>query len=166
MLTQKFSPKAGTQRPCPLAVQFYLFCALPFPSAAQGLRRPDFGIPSTKCYCQSPKILVSSRSREGTHHGRPGLPTCAPRRRRASVRSCKSCSAHILSTCALPKLRPAFNGTKVTLRSVFGSLATGDTPEAILHDPSLTREDIQAAIAFTADEDCPYQPFCEQSEAQ
>ena len=54
---------------------------------------------------------------------------------------------------------PVFRGTRVTLRTVLASLATGDTPEAILADfPSLTPQDIQAAIAFaaaSAEEDLP-----------
>jgi uncharacterized protein (DUF433 family) len=54
---------------------------------------------------------------------------------------------------------PVFKGTRVTLRTVLGSLAAGDTSEAILADfPSLTPEDIQAAIAFaaaSAEEDLP-----------
>lgn len=54
---------------------------------------------------------------------------------------------------------PVFKGTRVTLRTVLASLATGDTPETILADfPSLTPEDIQAAIVFaaaSAEEDLP-----------
>ena len=54
---------------------------------------------------------------------------------------------------------PVFKGTRVTLRTVLASLAAGDTSEAILADfPSLTPEDIQAAIAFaaaSAEEDLP-----------
>jgi uncharacterized protein (DUF433 family) len=54
---------------------------------------------------------------------------------------------------------PVFKGTRVTLGTVLGSLAAGDTSEAILADfPSLTPEDIQAAIAFaaaSAEEDLP-----------
>ncbi len=43
-----------------------------------------------------------------------------------------------------------FKGTRVTLRTVLASLADGDTAEKILADfPSLTPEDIQAAIACT-----------------
>ena len=52
-----------------------------------------------------------------------------------------------------------FKGTRVTLRTVLASLASGDSPEAILADfPSLTPEDIQAAIVFaaaSAEEDLP-----------
>ena len=52
-----------------------------------------------------------------------------------------------------------FKGTRVTLRTVLASLASGDTPEAILADfPSLKAEDVQAAIAFaaaSAEEDLP-----------
>jgi uncharacterized protein (DUF433 family) len=54
---------------------------------------------------------------------------------------------------------PVFRGTRVTLRAVLASLADGDTAEKILADfPSLTPEDIQAAIAFaaaSAEEDLP-----------
>jgi uncharacterized protein (DUF433 family) len=54
---------------------------------------------------------------------------------------------------------PVFKGTRVTLRTVLASLAGGDSPEAILADfPSLTSEDVQAAIAFaaaSAEEDLP-----------
>jgi uncharacterized protein (DUF433 family) len=54
---------------------------------------------------------------------------------------------------------PVFKGTRVTLRTVLSSLAEGDTAEKILSDfPSLTPEDIQAAIAFaaaSAEEDLP-----------
>ena len=52
-----------------------------------------------------------------------------------------------------------FKGTRVTLRTVLASLATGDTAEAILTDfPSLTLDDVRAAIAFaaaSAEEDLP-----------
>jgi uncharacterized protein (DUF433 family) len=54
---------------------------------------------------------------------------------------------------------PVFKGTRVTLRTVLASLAGGDSAEVILADfPSLTYEDIQAAIAFaaaSAEEDLP-----------
>ena len=54
---------------------------------------------------------------------------------------------------------PVFKGTRVTLPTVLASLAAGDTAEAILADfPSLSPQDIQAAIAFaaaSAEEDLP-----------
>lgn len=54
---------------------------------------------------------------------------------------------------------PVFKGTRVTLRTVLASLAEGDTPDKIIAAfPSLTEEDIQAAIAFaatSAEEDLP-----------
>ena len=54
---------------------------------------------------------------------------------------------------------PVFRGTRVTLRTVLASLATGDTTETILADfPALKAEDVQAAIAFaaaSAEEDLP-----------
>ncbi len=52
-----------------------------------------------------------------------------------------------------------FKGTRVTLRTVLASLAAGDSTEEILVDfPSLSAEDIRAAIAFaaaSAEEDLP-----------
>ena len=54
---------------------------------------------------------------------------------------------------------PVFKGTRVTLRTVLASLATGDSAQQIQADfPSLTSEDVQAAIAFaaaSAEEDLP-----------
>jgi len=44
-----------------------------------------------------------------------------------------------------------FRGTRVTLRTVLASLAAGDSIEQVLQDyPTLTKEDVQAAIAFAA----------------
>lgn len=44
-----------------------------------------------------------------------------------------------------------FRGTRVTLRTVLASLAEGATSEEILRDfPTLTEEDVRAAIAFAA----------------
>jgi uncharacterized protein (DUF433 family) len=52
-----------------------------------------------------------------------------------------------------------FKGTRVTLRTVLASLASGDSVEEILSDfPSLKAEDVRAAIAFaaaSAEEDLP-----------
>jgi len=54
---------------------------------------------------------------------------------------------------------PVFKGTRVTLRTVLASLASGDSVEEILADfPSLKAEDVRAAIAFaaaSAEEDLP-----------
>jgi len=54
---------------------------------------------------------------------------------------------------------PVFAGTRVTLRTILASLASGDSPEEILADfPSLTKDDVRAAIAFaaaSAEEDMP-----------
>jgi uncharacterized protein (DUF433 family) len=54
---------------------------------------------------------------------------------------------------------PVFKGTRVTLRTVLASLASGDSIQEILDDfPSLKAEDVQAAIAFaasSAEEDLP-----------
>lgn len=58
---------------------------------------------------------------------------------------------------------PVFRGTRVTLRTVLASLATGDPPEKILAAfPTLHPEDIRAAIAFaaaSAEEDLPVPPM-------
>jgi len=46
---------------------------------------------------------------------------------------------------------PVFKGTRVTLRTVLASLAEGATTAAILADfPTLSEEDVRAAIAFAA----------------
>jgi uncharacterized protein (DUF433 family) len=54
---------------------------------------------------------------------------------------------------------PVFKDTRVTLRTVLASLASGDTAEDILSDfPTLKAEDVHAAIAFaaaSAEEDLP-----------
>jgi len=54
---------------------------------------------------------------------------------------------------------PVVKGTRVTLRTVLASLASGDSAAEILVDfPSLKAEDVQAAIAFaaaSAEEDLP-----------
>jgi uncharacterized protein (DUF433 family) len=54
---------------------------------------------------------------------------------------------------------PVFKGTRVTLRTVLASLASGDSVEEIIADfPSLKAEDVRAAIAFaaaSAEEDLP-----------
>jgi uncharacterized protein (DUF433 family) len=46
---------------------------------------------------------------------------------------------------------PVFKGTRVTLRTVLASLAEGATTTEILADfPTLSEEDVRAAIAFAA----------------
>ena len=54
---------------------------------------------------------------------------------------------------------PVFKGTRVTLRTVLASLASGDSTQEILADfPSLTPEHVRAANAFaaaSAEEDLP-----------
>jgi uncharacterized protein (DUF433 family) len=61
-----------------------------------------------------------------------------------------------------PKLcggEPVIKGTRVTLRTVLASLAEGASVTEILADyPTLTEEDVRAAIAFaaaSAEEDLP-----------
>jgi uncharacterized protein (DUF433 family) len=66
---------------------------------------------------------------------------------------------HIIRDPKILGGEPVFKGTRVTLRTVLASLATGDTPETILAAfPSLTNDDVRAAIAFaaaSAEEDLP-----------
>ncbi len=46
---------------------------------------------------------------------------------------------------------PVFKGTRVTLRTVLASLAEGAMTSEILFDfPTLSEEDVRAAIAFAA----------------
>ncbi len=46
---------------------------------------------------------------------------------------------------------PVFKGTRVLLKTVLASLAEGDSVETLLADfPTLTTEDVRAAIAFAA----------------
>ena len=68
-------------------------------------------------------------------------------------------SARIIRDREICGGEPIFRGTRVTLKTILASLADGDSVEEILADfPSLTSEDIQAAIAFaaaSAEEDLP-----------
>jgi uncharacterized protein (DUF433 family) len=61
--------------------------------------------------------------------------------------------------------QPVFKGTRVPLRTVLDSLAEGATTDEILASfPTLTREDVAAAIAFaaaSAAEDIPVPPLPE-----
>jgi uncharacterized protein (DUF433 family) len=58
--------------------------------------------------------------------------------------------------------QPTFRGTRVLLRTVLGYLAHGESTEEILKDfPSLSQDDVRAAIAFaaaSAAEDLPAPP--------
>ncbi len=71
----------------------------------------------------------------------------------------KNYEARIIRDKGICGGEPVFKGTRVTLRTVLASLADGDTAEDILADfPSLTAEDLHAAIAFaaaSAEEDSP-----------
>ena len=47
--------------------------------------------------------------------------------------------------------QPVIRGTRVLLHTILASLADGDTIEQILQDfPTLTRENVEAVIAFAA----------------
>ena len=63
--------------------------------------------------------------------------------------------------------QPVMKGTRVTLRTVLASLAENASPQEILEDfPSLTKEHVQAAIAFaaaSAAEDLPLIPLTKVS---
>ena len=48
--------------------------------------------------------------------------------------------------------KPVIAGTRVTVESVLERLAAGESPEQIVEaNPRLTRESIQAALAFAAE---------------
>ena len=48
--------------------------------------------------------------------------------------------------------KPSIRGMRITVYDVLGYLASGMTTDEILADsPDLTREDIQACLAFAAD---------------
>ena len=69
---------------------------------------------------------------------------------------------HIIRDPLICGGEPVFKGTRVTLRTILASLATGDSTEAILQDfPTLTKHHLRAAIAFaaaSAAEDLPPRP--------
>ena len=69
-------------------------------------------------------------------------------------------SAHITRDPRISGGEPVFSGTRVPLRSVLASLADGDDEAAILSSfPTLSREHVRTAIAFTAAsavDDMPY----------
>jgi uncharacterized protein (DUF433 family) len=47
---------------------------------------------------------------------------------------------------------PCIKGTRVPVSVIVGSIADGDTPEEFIKDyPSITVEDIQAALKFAAE---------------
>lgn len=55
---------------------------------------------------------------------------------------------------------PTIRGTRVTVSAVLGQLAAGSTLEQLLIDyPSLTADDIYAALAFAADTMPQERPF-------
>lgn len=59
--------------------------------------------------------------------------------------------AHLARDPTICNGEPVIKGTRVTLRTVLASLAEGAEPQAILTDfPSLTEDDVRAAIAFAA----------------
>jgi uncharacterized protein (DUF433 family) len=61
------------------------------------------------------------------------------------------CHARIARDPRIAGGEATIKGTRVTLRTVLASLAEGATTEEILEDfPTLSREDIRAAIAFAA----------------
>lgn len=45
--------------------------------------------------------------------------------------------------------KPVIRGTRVMVATILGAMAGGDTLDAVLREyPNLTREDVQAALAF------------------
>ena len=60
-------------------------------------------------------------------------------------------STHLVRDPAICGGETVFRGTRVLLRAVLADLADGATIEDVVRDfPSLTREDVRAAIAFAA----------------
>jgi uncharacterized protein (DUF433 family) len=72
-------------------------------------------------------------------------------------------SQHVERRKEIVNGQPVFRGTRVTLRTVLASLAEGATIEEIVTDfPTLTVEQVRAAIAFaaaSAQEDLPAVPL-------
>lgn len=66
---------------------------------------------------------------------------------------------HIVRNPRICGGEPTIKGTRVLLRTILASLASGDTVEEIMKDfPTLTEEDMRAVIAFaaaTTEEDLP-----------
>jgi len=55
---------------------------------------------------------------------------------------------------------PTIRGTRVTVSAVLGQLAAGSSVDELLADyPSLTREDVSAALAFAAESMPQERPF-------
>ena len=51
-----------------------------------------------------------------------------------------------------PRGKPCVRGMRITVHDVLSYLAAGDTTEELLeHFPMLTREDVQACLAYAAD---------------
>ena len=58
--------------------------------------------------------------------------------------------------------KPVIRGTRVLVCNILGALGAGDSIEDVLEDyPNITREDIQAALAFAGElsrfEEAPYE---------
>lgn len=50
--------------------------------------------------------------------------------------------------------RPCIKGHRITVYDILGWLASGMSPNDIIHDyPELTEEDIQASLAYAADKE-------------
>jgi len=60
---------------------------------------------------------------------------------------------HIVRDPDISGGEPTIRGTRVTLRTLLGSLAEGcDESEILRNFPAVTREDLKAVIAFAASE--------------
>jgi uncharacterized protein (DUF433 family) len=58
---------------------------------------------------------------------------------------------HIVRDPAICGGQPIIRGTRVTVRTILGYLAHGDSTAQILADfPSLTQDDLRAVVAFAA----------------
>ena len=59
---------------------------------------------------------------------------------------------HIVSGPAILVGKPTIKGTRISIELIFGWLANGWTFEQVLESyPHITRDDIQAALAFAAE---------------
>ena len=73
------------------------------------------------------------------------------RGRNAKIRSAMNYRERIVRDPHVGGREPVIKGTRVTLRTVLASLAEGATTADILADfPTLSEEDVRAAIAFAA----------------
>ncbi len=94
---------------------------------------------------------------------------CPPRLRRRQQRPWRGSAGRLVAMSTASRITadpaimagaPAIRGTRVTVSVVLGQLAAGSTVEELLADyPSLTRDDVLAALAFAAETMPQERPF-------